>query len=344
MEGGREIASDFGDIESARLRSDLYTYMAPHDGGTDESLEQIREARENAEQSLIGALVDLSVNDWTAREMIAAYDDIVVERDEGRVVYAYYSLIRQMIDHYPHVPVPASLIGFVEQRANAIEEFSIVVDLGMMNIGLLSAPERTSGSIESLIDHVKHKQRELDAYVAHVSSELYRSYSESVAELAKYSGESYTIERELIDRHRHNPDRLRNVIAAGQIRTDQGMAVARLQHDCDMIARHSGSIEDQQRDVKQYLLLTHEGRVATIAQYEQGLIAQYEEHPERLKMAIRRDLQTFAAKALAAARYDQYLIDRAKGDIIAIYNDLAAGYFLSEQGRKTAEQIVPGQK
>lgn len=339
MDGNREAARDYDEAESMRLRMDLRAYLAPRtesDGGVEEAPSQ----RQLARQSLTRSLTDMGTNHLAAYEMIVGYPAFAAKRPQGEVLFAYYGLIRQIVDDHPDAPVPAGLMRFIEQEASDLEEFSIVVEIGMMNINMLTASEQMKGPLEQFAEYVSRKKQELDAYVTHVTAELYRKYGESVAEFANFSGESYALEKELMDKHKNNPDQLRNIIAAGQIRTDQGMTVARLQHDCELISRHSNSPMDQQSDIKQNLLMTAEGRMAMIAKFEHGLVNLGVYEPERCKGLFRKDLRTVAAKAAAAALYDLYLMESAKGDRVTITGHLVNYRFLSKQGKETAKRLT----
>lgn len=337
MESNREIANNYGEPESTRLKTDLRAYLAPQVGDVAVD-EQILKVREHAQQSLSVALTDMSTNSWTAYEMIAEYSTLAKQRPQGEVLYAYYALVKKIVDENPDAPVPSGLLSFIEEQATDLEEFSVVVEIGMMNINSLTA-ERTTSPLEQFTAHVAHKQREFDAYVTRVTSELYQRHGEAVAEFSNFSGESYAREKELMDKYKNNPERLRNAIIADQIRTDQGLKTARLQHDCHLLTNHSGQMTDLHGDIKERTTLTSEGRVAIIAQYEHGLINVHAAEPERFKALFNRDLKTVAAKAYAAARYDQHLIE-SSGDIQTLLSHWENHRFLSKQGKEAAKRII----
>lgn len=334
MEGSGEVDSGYSEAESMQLKMDLQAYVTS--GFADD------EQRELVSCTITNALANPATSERTALEMIAAHDTLTIERTQEFVLYAYYSLLREAAAMYPDTPMPQSLITFVEQQATELEEFSIVVELGMMNPDVLDMFEQPAGPMELFKEHVHRKHKELDAYVGSLTSDVYRRYSEAAAEFASCDGESYQYEKEIMEKHRCRPERLRNAIAAGQMRTNQGMAAARLQHDCEMISQHAGSLDDQKSDIAQRLLLTPEGRTAIIVQYEYGLINDAAGDPERYKLLLRKDLRTLAAKSLAAALYDKYLFDKASGDMKAIQNNLANHRFVSKQGKDTARQIAHG--
>lgn len=338
MDNHREAAYGYSEAEPSRLKNDLQAYLASHKLH-DEKTESMTDQREHARLSLTSALTDIGTNQWVAREMIIRYPSLASERPQGEVLYAYYALVKQASD-FPNSSVPTNLMEFIEQEANVLEEFSIVVELGMRDIDILTTNERTQGPLEQLAEYANQKRRELESYVTYVTSELYRKYAERVAEFSYYDSESHTTEKELIEGCRSNPEQLRNVIAGDQIRTDQGMSLARLQHDCELVSHHLSSPIDQQNDIKQGLLMTAEGRAAMIAQFEYWLVEQCAYEPEKYKGIFRRDLRTISAKAAAAALYDQYLMESAKGDKTMIKSCLVNYKFLSKQGKEVAKQLT----
>lgn len=338
MEGSRDSVSDYGEPESTQLKADLRMFMTSNTSDSDSG------GRLQAERSLVMALTDGSMNNWTAYEMIVNFDIFASEQPDIVVLYAYYALIKKIVDESPDAPIPESLMRFIEQEAHDREEFGIVVEMGMMDFHTLNFREQSKGPMDKFKEYIGRKRHELDAYVTFVSSELVRAYSESVAEFSRFHGESYALEKELIDKHFDKPGNLRNAIAAGQIRTDQGMAMARLRHDCELISQNGGSLIDQQNVIKQYILLTAEGRMAMVAQFEYGLVATHEGEPERLKGLMHKDLRTTSAKSLAAALYDEHLINQANGNTLALYDTLNSHRFLSKQGKETAKKILSEQQ